>query len=60
MISDDGVSDLGALRVGVGNGQINSLGWSVLMPMAGNGGGDVNGNNIWCFGGETETNNGHG
>ena len=53
-----GLSGVGALRVGVGDGQVNSRDWAVLMPLTGNGNGDYKGYDVWCFGGETETNNG--
>ena len=47
------------LRIGVGDGQVNSDDWALLMPLSGNGNGDYNGNSAWAFGGEDETNNGY-
>ena len=47
------------LRIGVGDGQVNSDDWALLMPLSGNGNGDYNGNSVWAFGGEDKTNNGH-
>merc|ERR1712032_537220 len=47
------------LRIGVGDGQNDPEDWALLMPLSGNGEGDYNGANVWAFGGEDETNNGH-
>ena len=47
------------LRIGVGDGGSDSYDWALLMPLGGNGNGDYNGNNVWAFGGEDETNNGY-
>merc|ERR1719201_2276477 len=47
------------LRIGVGEGQVNSYDWALLMPLSGNGQGDYHGANVWAFGGEALTNNGY-
>ena len=47
------------LRIGVGDGQVNSDDWALLMPLSGNGNGDYSGYSAWAFGGEGETNNGY-
>ena len=47
------------LRIGVGDGGSDDPDWALLMPLSGNGGGDYEGGNVWAFGGEFDTNNGH-
>ena len=47
------------LRIGVGNGGSDTNDWALLMPLNGNANGDYNGNNVWAFGIEDETNNGY-
>merc|ERR1711881_119264 len=44
-------------RIGVGDGQRDSLDWALLMPLKGNGGADFHGQKVWAFGGEQRTNN---
>ena len=47
------------LRIGVGDRASDAYDWGLLMPLNGNGNGDYNGQNVWVFGGETQTNNGY-
>ena len=57
--SFNGFSLSSVLRIGVGDGQVNDEDWALLMPLNGNGDEDFDGNDVWAFGGEGETNNGH-
>jgi len=48
-----------SLRIGVGDTSNDAADWALFMVMSGNGAGDFAGNNVYCFGGEFEFNNGY-